>query len=174
MRVYKKFLIKFVTYIILAWFVCQPLTEIGRYKPYNEMPSEEFEITHKELDAFLEVWGDMMQSSFAENFKGTSLKSGNQYPRGLKSWLKLHHWDIKRFFYDEQRIKDLIEYAEIKHQLKDNKKITKLSQINLNDMNKDLEKRLETTSYSNEELDLIEANLYQITEILAGKAILMK
>lgn len=41
-------------------------------------------------------------------------------------------------------------------------------------MNKNLKKRLDMNSYTNEELELIESGLYQITEILAGKSVLGK
>lgn len=172
MSIYKKFAIKFATYIALAWFVCQPLTEVFRYKPYFEMPEEEYEITHKELNAFLTVWGNMMQSSFREKFTSSSLKAEGKHPKCLQTWLEIQHWNIDRFFYDEQRIKDLVEYVDVKHQLSDNAKISRSSHINLNDMNQALEKRLDANLYSDEELDLIETNLYQITEVLSGKAIL--
>ena len=41
-------------------------------------------------------------------------------------------------------------------------------------MNENLKKRLDMNPYSEEELDLIESALYQITEILAGKTVLEK
>ena len=66
----------------------------------------------------------------------------------------------------------MVEYVDVKHQLSDNAKISRSSHINLNDMNQALEKRLDANLYSDEELDLIETNLYQITEVLSGKAIL--
>ena len=172
MNIYKKFGIQLATCVILIWFVCQPLADVGRCTTYMEMPEEEHELTHSELNAFLEVWGYMMQSSFKEKFKGTSLKTDGQYPKGLQKWLRIQHWDINRFFYVEQRIKDLVEYVEVKKQLDDNAKIAKASRINLNDMNTTLRKRLDANSYSNNELNLIETNLYQITEILAGNAVL--
>lgn len=174
MSILKKLLIKLTVYIFLAWFICQPLIDIGRYKPYFEMPEEEFEITYNELNDFLDVWGRMMQSSFGEEFTGSSLKSEQKYPKGLQKWLRIQHWDIKRFFYDEQRIRDLVEYVEVRNQLQDNKKIAKSARINLNEMNKNLKKRLDMNSYTNEELELIESGLYQITEILAGKSVLGK
>lgn len=170
MSIYKKFGILFVSYIFLAWFMFQPLTEVFRYKPYFTMPDETYEITHKELNAFLSVYSDMMQSTFKEHFNAKSMKS--EIPASFQKWLRLHYWNIDRFFYVEQRIRDLLEYIEVRRQLEDNKKIAKSSNINLNSMNDDLEKTLYAHNYNEKELELIEANLYQITEILAGRAIL--
>ena len=174
MSIRKKFSIKLMVFAFLAWFLCQPLIDVGRYKPYFEMPDEDFEITYNELNDFLDVWERMIHSSFGENFKSSSLKSKQPYPKELQKWLRLQHWDIKRFFYVEQRIKDLMEYVEVRNQLRDNTKIIKSSQINLNEMKENLKKRLDMNPYSEEELDLIESALYQITEILAGKAVLEK
>ena len=174
MNIYQKFGVILLSYIFLGWFVCQPLTDVGRYKPYFQMSENGHEITHDELNDFLYVWANMMQSSFGKSFSSKSLKSGDKYPEGLQKWLALQYWNIDRFFYDEQRIRDLLEYVEIKRQLDDNKKIAKASRINLNDMNKDLQKRLEANSYNDYELELIEANLYQIGEVLSGRAVLKK
>lgn len=168
----KNRLTKYATALILIWFIFKPLSDISFSKSYLEMPNGEFEITRQELNDFLEVWGNMMQSSFGKSFEGASLKSENEYPENLKKWLKLQRWNIERFFYDEQRIRDLVKYAEIKQQLRDNKKIAKSSLINLKSINKNLEKSMDAIPYRMAELELIEANLYQITEILAGKAIL--
>ena len=159
-----------VSWIFLGWFAFQPLTDVFRYKPYFTMSEEGHEISRKELNAFLYVYSDMMQSSFRDYFSAKSMRS--EIPSSFKKWLKMHYWDVDRFFYDEQRIKDLLEYVEVSHQLEDNKKISKSSNINLNSINSDLEKRLYAYNYNHEELELIEANMYQITEIMAGRAIL--
>lgn len=137
------------------------------------MSETKHKISHKELNAFLSVWSKMMQTRFGENFKQKSLKSKSQYPIGFKKWLRLQYWDIERFLYDEERIRSLLEYSDIKLQLEENKQIIKKHhQINLKDIVNDLEKRLSTKSFDGEELNLIEANRYQIFEILSGRAIL--
>ena len=174
MSVYKKLGISFVSYIFLGWFICQPLLDVGVYKPYNKMSSNGHEISASELNSFLDVWAKMVQSPIGDKVSLKSLKSKRHYPRMLKSWLKLHNWDTERFFYDEQRIRDLMEYIDAKQHLEDNRKISKTSYINLNDIISNLEKRIETKSFNEDELELIENNKYQISEILAGRAILGK
>ena len=170
MSIYKKMGVLLVSWIFLGWFMFQPLTEVLRYKPYFSMSEEGHEISQKELNAFLSVYSDMMQSSYKEHFNAKSMKT--ELPKSFQKWLKMHYWDADRFFYDEQRIKDLLEYIEVKHQLADNKKISRITNINLHNINSDLEKRIYAYNYSQNELSLIEANLYQITEILAGRAVL--
>ena len=175
MKPLKKIGITCASYILLGWFICQPLTELGIHKPYFEMPEQEHEISFDELDAFLNVWSKLMQSRFAEDFNKKSLNIKGEHPKNLKKWLKLQYWDIERFFYDEQRIRDLLEYVDIKLQIEENQKISKMSgDMNLNKFNKSLEQRLKTSSFSENELNLIETNRYQITEILSGEAVLEK
>ena len=169
----KKLGLACVSYILLGWFICQPLIDFGIYKPYFEMSKNGHEISHRELDAFLNIWSKLMQSRFAGNFNKKSLSMKTEYPSSLKKWLRLQYWDINRFFYDEQRIRDLLEYVDIKQQLEDDKQISRTTaKINLRGIISELEKRLEENPFDEKELDLIHANRYQISEILAGRAIL--
>lgn len=169
----KKLGIACASYILLGWFVCQPLTELGIYKPYFKMSKNGHEISISELDSFLNIWSKLMQSRFAGNFNKKSLNMKSGYPKNLKKWLELQYWDIERFFYDEQRIRDLLEYVDARLQLEENKEISRKSgKINLHGIIKNLEQRLEASSFNEKELDLIEANRYQIAEILSGRAVL--
>lgn len=175
MNLYKKFAIIFASFIFLGWFVCQPLNEVFRYQPYMKMSEEGHKISHKELDAFLAVWSEMFYSYWGRTFDGKSLKDNQKYPKGLEKYLRMQSWDIERFFYDEQRIRDMMEYVDIQQKLKDSKQIAKSGvRINLNDIISDMEKRLDTSSFDKKELELIEVNKYQIEEILTGRAILGK
>ena len=175
MKTLKKLGIAFASYLLLGWFICQPLTEVGRYKPYFKMSDNGHEISHSELNEFLNIWSKLTQSYYGDSFKGKSLKKASEYPNGLQKWLRLQYWDINRFFYDEQRIRDLMEYIDVKQQLEDSKKITRShTKINLNNIISDLEKRLDVNSYKQTELELIEVNRYQIDEVLSGRAILKK
>ena len=146
-----KIIISLVSYIILGWFVCQPLTDIGRHLPYQKMSENGHELSSDELNAFLNIWSKMMVSRYAENFDGKSLQKNGKYPRGLKTWLNLQYWDINRFFYDEQRIRDLLKYSDVKHHLEDNQKITRSSNINLTDHIQDLKQTLNSASLSKKE-----------------------
>jgi hypothetical protein len=174
MSIYKKFAISLGSYIFLGWFICQPLNDVFRYKPYYSMPEVEHEINAEELDAFLNIWSKMIQSSYGKQLRVNSLKTEKSYSKGFTDWLELQHWNVERFFYDEERIRDLLEFVEVKKQLDDNHNIAKSTHINLLHINKDLEKRLEASQFNDYEVELIEANAYQITEILAGRAVLGK
>ena len=172
MNVYKKLGISFASFTFLFWLFFQPLSSIGLHRNYFDVPSEKHQIDQVELNDFLKVWSNMMSSSFKNTVKSASLKTGSSYPLSFLRWLKLQHWSVERFFYTEQQIRDMLKYAEIKTRLKDNNEIARKSHTNLNKMNKDLETRLEASPYSEEELDLIILNMYQITEVLSGRAIL--
>ena len=95
----KRLCIACISYILLGWFICQPLIDFGRYKPYLEMSKNGHEISHKELDEFLNIWSNLMQSRFAGNSNKKSLHMKTGYPSSLKKWLRLQYWDINRFFY---------------------------------------------------------------------------
>ena len=172
MNIYQKFGILSVSFLFLLWLLFQPLSSLGPHRSYLKMPCRWHEITQVELNDFLGVWSNMMQSSYKDSIKDSSLTTTPSYPKTFKSWLYVQHWSIERFFYTEQRIRDLLKYAEIKTRLADNKKIASKSATNLRNMNKDLEERLSTSPYSDKELDLIILNIFQITEVLDGRAIL--
>ena len=169
----KKISIACASYILLIWFIFQPLTEFGIHMPYYEMSENGHEISHSELDSFLNIWSKLMQSRYSGDFNKRSLSMKTEYPSSLRKWLKLQYWDIERFFYDEQRIRDLLEYVDTMQELEDDKQITRSSsKVNLSNIIDELEKRLEANPFGKKELDLISANRYQISEILAGRAIL--
>ena len=165
-----KFAIGTVIYIILGWFVCQPLTEIGRTRPYAKMSENGHQITHLELTNFMDIWYKMTETKYAKNYNIKSLKSSNRYPKGLITWLKLQDWDIDRFFYDEQRIQDLLKHVDLKHQLEDDREIDANSGINLDDIINDLEKTLRSTSFNEEEIALIEINRYEISKLMTDNS----
>lgn len=172
MNIYQKFAIIFISFSLLIWLLLSPLTDIDINRKYIEMPEDNHKLTQVELNDFLGVWSNFMQSTFKDSLKSTSLASKESYPSSFKNWLDLQHWSVERFFYTEQKVRDLLKYAEIKSRLEENMKIVKSSNINLHSMNKDLQSKLERCPYDSTEIELIINNIYQITEVLSGRAIL--
>lgn len=162
--------ILFFSFLFLGWFLFQPITDVFIHEDYSLMNEYGHKITRKELDAFLDVWSDMMNSTFKESYNNNSLKKEKLV--SFQKWLKLKRWNIDRFFYDEQRIRDILTYLDVKAKLEGNRKIAKKSSINLDNITSDLEKHLDHYHYDEKELSLIEANIYQIVEILSGRAVL--
>ena len=75
-------------------------------------------ISEKELDEFLPVWSKFIKK-YADN-AGVSEVSLTQklpseaLPLKIKIWLKANGWDVNRFFYVEQRLRDDVNYIYIK------------------------------------------------------------
>ena len=95
MSIYKKFGIILLSFSFLAWFVFQPLNDVGRFKPYYQMPETPHEISHKELDDFLSVWSKIMHSSFKQLVNIKPLKSDRKYPKELQKELEEFIYNAK-------------------------------------------------------------------------------
>lgn len=169
-----RMLILVVSFTFLAWFVSQPLTKIGFDKPYLAAPEAGQKIDAAEMSSFLNLWSRMLQGPLKDYVGQISLASGNSYPSALVNWLDAQNWNTERFFYNEQRIHELVDYVNLRANLKSNIELSQRSGANLNEIIKDQKRRLAACPFDDDELALVEANLYQITEIFAGRAVLAK
>lgn len=170
----RKFTILLLSFIGLAWFIFQPLAKIGFDKPYQNAPTAEQKIDAAELNAFLNLWSRMMQGPLKDHVGQVSLASGKSYPRELVKWLDAQNWNTERFFYDEQRLHELVDYVNLRANLKSNIELSQRTGANLEEIIADQRHRLKACPFAEDELMLVEANLYQITEIFAGRAVLAK
>ena len=66
----------------------------------------------------------------------------------------------------------VLDYVNLRMNLNSNKELSKKGGVDLKDLIHDQERRMKACPYSKAELDLVENNLYQVTEILAGRAVL--
>lgn len=155
------------------WLFSHPLNKIGIYMPYSNPPAEDHKVDDKELNSFLDLWSRMMQSGLRQKVAQVSLRSADsQYPQELVKWLEAQNWNVERFFYDEQRLAELVDCVNLRKAYNSNVRLARQSK--LDQIVKDLKQKLETCSYDDDEMALVEANLYQITEIFAGRAVLGK
>ncbi len=168
----KKFLILLVSFLFLGWFVFQPMVQLGIDKPYIEPPVAGQKIDAKELNSFLDLWSRIQQSELKRYIKQRSLSSKTDYPRPLVKWLETQNWNIERFFYDEQRLYELARCVKLKMTLNANKSLS--AHTNLYDIIREQERQMRACSFDEDEMTLIEANLYPIVEIFSGRAVLEK
>ena len=167
-----KFLILIASISFLIWFSFQPLNKLGLNKPYYAPPVLGQQIDANELNEFLELWSRILQGPMHKYMKQVSLSSGGQYPEAVVKWLDAQNWNAKRFFYNEQRLLGILNYVNLKTNLMSNIELSKKGEVDLKDIIRNQEQQMAACPYSKLELDLVENNLYQVTEILAGRAIL--
>ncbi len=168
---------KLIILIIIFYGVWEllsiPLSKVRSGIIYSIPPTEDHKIDAKELNSFLDLWSRMMQSDLKSKLTQVSLRtSDNKYPKELIRWLELQNWNVERFFYNEQRLAEIVNCINLRNAYESNMKLAQLS--SLDGIVKDLKQKLVTCSHDSDEVALIEANLYQITEIFAGHAVLGK
>ncbi len=169
-----KLLIIVLSFLFLGWFIFQPLNDIGIDKPYAQAPVSGQEITASELNEFLNLWSRILQGPLKKHIRQISLSSGSKYPQAISNWLEAQQWNVERFFYDEERIHGLVNCVSLKDNLDSNIELSKRGQSNLRQIIEEQRQHFELCEYSEAEMALIKANLYQITEIFAGRAIMDK
>lgn len=170
-----KFAIVVLSFLFLGWFIFQPMVQIGISIPYSKAPQTGQTIDASELNEFLNLWSRMLHSSLKKQLNQISLYSGKQYPEDITKWLEAQNWNVDRFFYDEQRLYELVECVNLQENLKSNEMLSKRGQKKLSSIISEQRKRLNMCDkYSEDEIELVKANLYQITEVFAGRAIMDK
>lgn len=167
-----KFFILITSISFLIWFSFQPLSKLWLDKPYYTPPVAGQQINAYELNEFLGLWSRILHGPLRKYMKQISLSSKGQYPEAVVKWLDSQNWNAERFFYNEQRILGILDYVNLRMNLKSNVDLSSKGGVNLKDLIKDQEQRMKACPYSEGELDLVEDHLYQVTEILAGRAIL--
>lgn len=166
-----KFFILIASFLFLGWFIFQPLDRIGVDQPYIQAPIEGQVLDVAELNEFLNLWSRILNGPLNKYLKQISLSSDQSYPREISSWLEAQNWSVERFFYDEQRLRGLVDCVNLQESLESNEALSR-RQNNLSPIIKDQRKRLSLCRYSQDEMDLVKANLYQITEVFAGRAVM--
>lgn len=167
-----KFVILLSVAVFFSWFLFQPITKIGLTGTYSTPPVAGQKIEASELGAFLDLWSRIMQGELKNVLGQISLSSKGEYPAVLVKWLEGQGWNVERFFYNEQRLHELVDYVNLRRNLNSNIALSKTSGANLSELIANQRHRMSACPYDEDELTLVEDNLYQITEIFAGRAVL--
>lgn len=172
----KKIFILIAALLVLAAVLTTPLTDIGRFgASYSHPPSPENTLDVGEINAFLEVWSKFMQKDISRTMSQVSLSSDSAVPAQVRRWLYAEGWNAERFFGVEQRLRELKSIAELQNSLDANRRLlVKMSGAgaeNLKNIVESQERQFKALRYNPQELALVRANLYQITQVLEGKAV---
>ena len=160
--------------IILMWFCTLPVLRLGADKTYIESPYQNEKINTQELADFLALWQRMMNGSIKKYVAQISLKSSGQYPRPIVKWLELQNWNVERYFYIEQRLMQIVEYVNLRKNLEGNISISASGNINLGEIIADQKKKMSACPFGEDEMQLVEQNLYLITQIMSGNPVVDK
>lgn len=171
MDIKSKIAVILLSFGTLFWFIRQPINRIGVSKPYISPPSQNQQLTVDELNSFLDLWARINHSRMKHYLSQVSLRSDSSYPPRLVTWLNLQNWDPDRFFYNEQRLRELIGYIKLQNNINSNVKLAQTSGANLDMVVKEQRKYLNAQKFNPEEIELVKNNLYQINEIFAGRAV---
>lgn len=166
-----KYLFRYVLLSVLfiagMIFIFTPIKNIGIEQPYIEAVSNGHVFDEQELEDFLYIWRKAV-SGYAKNYMPSSSLDEMSRPSGVfLRWLKLHNWNAQRFFYDEQRLRNLAECVEVKSSLDSNETMQKEGGAQLDNL-MDLQKQqLSVCKYDKDELELITTNISKIRKLIA-------
>lgn len=179
----RKFLILILSFVLLAVILTTPLTDLGRFgNAYDRMPEQGEILDVDELNSFLSVWADFMRKDVAgytsQQLSLSCRGASDGFPPQLVRWLKRQGWGVERFFYNEQKIRELANVASLQKSIESNLKLLKklgkdgAAGANLKNIVNQQEEQLKLARVNPQELELVKANLYQINLIMDGKAVL--
>lgn len=154
-----------------VWLIQKPVNRLGVRTPYLSAPSQGQQLTADELNEFLDLWARINHGPLKKYFSQISLKSDSRYPQKIVTWLKLQNWNVERFFYDEQRLLELLEYVKLQKNINNNMELAKKTGADLDGVIKEQRRYLKAHTFGPEEIELVKHNLYQINEIFAGRAV---
>ena len=160
--------------LVLFVVLTTPLSHLSFWGNYNgDEFTEQDLLTVEEINSFMVVWSKFLHSDVGARFRPISLNKNDEIPSQVSRWITTQGWSAKRFFAVEQRLRRLVDIAYLQNNLAANIELQKKTNVtNLSDIIKHQKNQLEALQYNPKELDLVSANLYQISEVLKGKAVL--
>ena len=170
----KKKWILLAAILVLFVVITTPLSHLSFWGNYNgDEFTEQDLLTVEEINDFMVVWSKFLRNNVGATFRQISLNEDDEIPSQVSRWLTTQGWSAKRFFAVEQRLRRLVDIAYLQNNLASNIEFQKKTRVtNLSDIIKHQKNQLEALQYNPKELDLVSANLYQISEVLNGKAVL--
>lgn len=170
----KKKWILLAAIIVLFVVFTTPLSHLSFLGNYNGAEfTEQDLLTAEEINDFMVVWPKFLRSEIGATFLSMSLNDSNEIPSQVLRWFTTQGWSAKRFLAVEQRLRKLVEIAYLQNNLASNMELQqKSSGANLRDIIKSQKDRLGAAKYNPKELELVSANLYQISQVLDGKAVI--
>ncbi len=175
----QKNLIIIASLVLLSFLLTTPLTRITNFgSKYNQPISKDHIIDADELNDFLIMWAKFMRSDLEKNMRHISLSQEDKISPQVERWIEVHGWSAKRFWEIEQKVMNLVAIAKLINNLEDNKKFLNnapnISAENLKTIIKNQETQLKNATYNPKELELVQANLYAVAQVLEGKAVIKK
>ncbi|MFV0627323.1 MAG: hypothetical protein ACK5N8_08250 [Alphaproteobacteria bacterium] len=140
-------------------------------------------ITPNEINSFLEVWPDYV-NSWVSHFGVSQLSLTNSDNIKKKTpyitiiWLNRRGWEVDRFFYVEQRLKSIVRSAQAEEHVRETiflleKKLQQetdgSARQNVEAMMKYHQKSLNVEKVSQAEIKMVQPRLSEISEILELK-----
>lgn len=124
MKKSQKKLISAAVFIGLAVFVTQPMHYPAPQKIIRKVTTPLHAnlpiVTFNEMDDFLALWSEYLTKRIGKA-GGYQISLSNQelkksLPRRTTDWIENQNWEVRRFFYVEQRLRSIIKAADLKNQ----------------------------------------------------------
>ena len=178
MSLKKKFLILLGSIAFITLVISTPVQNIGRLgTAYTEAPVTGENLTAKSLNKFLQTWSKFIKTDISlQQLSLIDSSSEEKYPSQVVRWLRINGWNAEHFFYIEQRLREAVTAASLQETIEGNKAI--LQKMREGDAYDNLQKiismqqaQLNAVKITPAELELVKSNLYQINQVLEGKAV---
>ena len=160
----------------LFFILTTPMSRLAVWQHFYSTPEKNAEvITPKEVNAFLDVWPEFLQTN-AANGEASQLslangKASEVLSPSLKRWFEVKGWDVDRFFYVEQRLRAIIKTEMLLSNIQNNKKLLEKGRdSNLKNIINEQERQVNAEKVSTEELEMIRPVLYKVSKILEAES----
>ena len=178
MGIKKKFLILLGSIAFITLVISTPVQNIGRLgTAYSEPPVAGENLNAKSLNKFLQTWSKFVKTDISmQQLSLNDASSKEKYPSQVIRWLRVNGWNAEHFFYIEQRLKEAVTAASLQETIEGNKAI--LHKMREDAASENLQKiismqqaQLDSVKITPAEIELVKNNLYQINQVLEGKAV---
>lgn len=168
MKYLLRYIILLILFIVVGWLVFVPVNHLGASLPYIEAVEEGHTFDAKELQDFLDIW-HKADSGYAKNYMPSASLDVKSRPSNVFLWwLRLHDWNAQRFFYNEQRLRGLVNCVELRNDLDGNLLMQKEGGAKLDELLKMQKHRLKACDYDENEMELIANNINTIKALVPG------
>ena len=134
----KKRIIRWVVFLLLAYFVTRPMYYPGVGKlPEPHNVSQAQIITPEEIDNFLISWSELLEKDF-NNKEMLALLKNTDNPNKViskraKRWISLQGWEVKRFFFVGRRVIAILNECHKQKYLKEKRNSLEKQMANTKD-----------------------------------------
>ncbi len=165
-KIIKTLTILFITTLFLVWLLFTPTAKIGYSRPYNLPPSADHLFTAQELNDFVSLWVKANSSYISKYMNDPNARINGTTPWLFKQWLNIHDWNDQRFYFCEEKLRNILKCVILQKNHDDNVEMAAKGNSSLKIIIKQQEEQLSLCSINPQEFALISDNLGNLRKVI--------